>query len=291
MNTFLFCHRGALGDFIMTWPLIHTLRKIFPKHEFFFIGKPEYMRFAASKGLLDAYMDCESASLSDFFNGESMSPGIATHFAGSVLWMEKSDNLFRLLKENSDSSPIFIRPFPQFLETHVSRYYYEEARKSYPLPDLKDEYNIPLNLDRATKSGTYCVIHPGSGSLKKNFSVDFFIKTAEYIADTYRIKTHFVLGPVEIERGMHAKFAGHLIETPKNLFEFEKILANAGLFIGNDSGASHLASALGVKTIALYKTSDPDIWGTIGKNSCNVKPGQETPDIREIIDKYLKNAV
>ena len=29
--SFLICHRGALGDFILTWPALHTLKKILPE--------------------------------------------------------------------------------------------------------------------------------------------------------------------------------------------------------------------------------------------------------------------
>ena len=43
------------------------------------------------------------------------------------------------------------------------------------------------------------------------------------------------------------------------------ILSQCSLFIGNDSGITHLAAALGVPTIALFGPTDPYVWGPRGK--------------------------
>ena len=44
------------------------------------------------------------------------------------------------------------------------------------------------------------------------------------------------------------------------LSEVKSILANAALFIGNDSGPAHMACALGVPQVVLFGPSDPRIW-------------------------------
>ena len=41
-------------------------------------------------------------------------------------------------------------------------------------------------------------------------------------------------------------------------------LARAGLYVGNDSGASHLAAAAGAPTLALFGPSDPAVWAPVG---------------------------
>jgi ADP-heptose:LPS heptosyltransferase len=43
------------------------------------------------------------------------------------------------------------------------------------------------------------------------------------------------------------------------------ILSQCNLFIGNDSGITHLAAALGVPTVALFGPTDPYFWGPRGK--------------------------
>jgi len=42
------------------------------------------------------------------------------------------------------------------------------------------------------------------------------------------------------------------------------VLSQCSLFIGNDSGITHLAAALGVPTIALFGPTDPYVWGPRG---------------------------
>jgi hypothetical protein len=50
-----------------------------------------------------------------------------------------------------------------------------------------------------------------------------------------------------------------------DLLELARFLAGAGAYIGNDSGITHLAAALGVPTIALFGPTDPAVWGPRGK--------------------------
>src|SRR5262249_20309027 len=42
------------------------------------------------------------------------------------------------------------------------------------------------------------------------------------------------------------------------------LLARAGVYVGNDSGASHLAAAWGARTVALFGPTDPAIWSPVG---------------------------
>jgi len=50
-----------------------------------------------------------------------------------------------------------------------------------------------------------------------------------------------------------------------DLFELARFLAEARAYIGNDSGITHLAAAVGTPTIALFGPTDPAVWGPRGK--------------------------
>jgi hypothetical protein len=50
-----------------------------------------------------------------------------------------------------------------------------------------------------------------------------------------------------------------------DLMELARFLAGAKAYIGNDSGITHLAAALGIPTIALFGPTDPAVWGPRGK--------------------------
>jgi heptosyltransferase-3 len=50
-----------------------------------------------------------------------------------------------------------------------------------------------------------------------------------------------------------------------DLFELARFLAGARAYIGNDSGITHLAAAVGIPTIALFGPTDPAVWSPRGK--------------------------
>jgi ADP-heptose:LPS heptosyltransferase len=51
-----------------------------------------------------------------------------------------------------------------------------------------------------------------------------------------------------------------------DLYELAGWLARARLYIGNDSGITHLAAAVGTPVLALFGPTDPAVWGPRGRN-------------------------
>jgi ADP-heptose:LPS heptosyltransferase len=41
-------------------------------------------------------------------------------------------------------------------------------------------------------------------------------------------------------------------------------LARCDVFIGNDAGTTHLAAALGLHVVALFRSTDPEVWRPLG---------------------------
>jgi ADP-heptose:LPS heptosyltransferase len=101
-----------------------------------------------------------------------------------------------------------------------------------PRPDLPDLWN-PTSGD--------IVIHSGSGSPKKNWP---------YFDELLHCLDSSVPLPQEL-----------------SLVELVRYLCRARVFVGNDSGITHLAAYLGCPTIALFGPTDPRIWGPIGRRS------------------------
>jgi heptosyltransferase-3 len=97
------------------------------------------------------------------------------------------------------------------------------------------------------------VIHPFSGSKGKNWPLDRFREVVERMP----CDAEWIAGPEEQLEG--ALRFGSLRDLAENI-------SGARLYIGNDSGITHLAAALGVPTIALFGPTEPDIWAPRGKN-------------------------
>ena len=97
------------------------------------------------------------------------------------------------------------------------------------------------------------VIHPFSGSARKNWPLSSYEELARYL----RYPVEWTAGPEEALAGA-MRFA--------NLADLAMWLRGARLYIGNDSGITHLAAALGVRTLALFGPSSPETWAPRGEN-------------------------
>ena len=281
MKTFLICHRGALGDFILTWPALYCLTEALPHYQFLGIGRPEYMQLAISYGLINTYLDNESADLLDLFCGERIPEEVGSP-EGAILWLTDGQNTVEILRQSASLPIVCIPPFPQ-TEIHLAQYYCSAIQSHFAI-------KIPQNLSdcfpaRATE-GQYALIHPGSGSFKKNYSPLMYRELANILRQSGYPKVGFVFGPVEEEKMNKEDFTGEWIESPKDVMALSDLLSRASLYVGNDSGVSHLAGFTGTQTIVLYKTTDPKTWGVLGKKVTHIPADDENSALHNI-QEYL----
>jgi len=97
----------------------------------------------------------------------------------------------------------------------------------------------------------FAVIHPFSGSSRKNWTLDRFRELARGLD----IPVKWCAGPEEsLDDAVRIE----------NLWELARWLASARVYIGNDSGITHLAAAVGTPVVAIFGPSDPQIWGPRG---------------------------
>jgi ADP-heptose:LPS heptosyltransferase len=61
------------------------------------------------------------------------------------------------------------------------------------------------------------------------------------------------------------------------LAELANLLKHANLFIGNDSGPMHIASACGIKVIGLYGPTNPERFGPYGHNCIALRMEDKCP--------------
>ena len=132
--------------------------------------------------------------------------------------------------------------------------------RAMELPADPDDlrYWVPQTWRAGRVTGTLG-IHPGSmawkGNESKRWPYDRFAALARAQAESGR-SVRFFLGPHEVEEAARVEqdFRGvegiSIVRQP--LAEAARRLAECEVFVGNDAGFSHLASGLGVKTLALY---------------------------------------
>lgn len=101
-------------------------------------------------------------------------------------------------------------------------------------------------------NGGFATIHPFSGGAGKNWPLDRF----QYVAKHLNIPVRWCAGPEEALPDA-IRF--------DDLYKLALWLASARLYIGNDSGITHLAAAVGTPVVAIFGPSDPAVWGPRGE--------------------------
>jgi ADP-heptose:LPS heptosyltransferase len=106
-------------------------------------------------------------------------------------------------------------------------------------------------------AGPYAVIHPPASHPAKTWPAPFFLQVAQHLRRELDIQPVFIAGPGEdlSQFQMWPTFAGQPLSAIKRL------LRDAALFLGNDSGPAHMAAAFQIPTFVLFGASDPIIWG------------------------------
>jgi heptosyltransferase-3 len=103
-----------------------------------------------------------------------------------------------------------------------------------------------------TIPGNFAVIHPFSGSARKNWPLDRFRELAARLPMPVR----WCAGPEESLDGA---------ERFDDLYDLACWLAGARLYVGNDSGITHLAAAVGTPVVAIFGPTDPAMWAPRGE--------------------------
>ncbi len=92
------------------------------------------------------------------------------------------------------------------------------------------------------------VLHPFSGSPRKNWPLARFEELARALAAEMPVEWAARPGELRFQ----------------SLDDLGRWLAGARVYIGNDTGVTHLAAAAGVPTLALFGPTDPRVWAPRG---------------------------
>ena len=125
--------------------------------------------------------------------------------------------------------------------------------------------------------GGFAVIHPFSGSPKKCWPLDRYQALARVIEPHMPVR--WCAGPEE-----------PLPDAVRiaDLYELACWLATARIYVGNDSGITHLAAAVGTPAVALFGPTDPRIWAPRGPQVRVIaKPALEEITVDEVVAAVL----
>lgn len=134
------------------------------------------------------------------------------------------------------------------------------------------------------------VFHPGASGAQKRWEPDSFAKVARPLGQRGRCNLLVTRGPLDREpvEQFLAALKGIAVQRVEigNLRSLAAVLARAELFIGNDSGITHLAAAVQTPTIAVFICTDPRVWAPRGRR-VEVLTQPRVEQVSEAAEKFL----
>lgn len=117
------------------------------------------------------------------------------------------------------------------------------------------------------RNSSLAVLHPGAGSTAKRMSLMQWVELAKKLR-AQNLRVRYILGPAEQESGVWKTLAAmdsrsKLLPTP-TLSDLVQRLRLTTEFWGHDSGPAHLAGMLGVRTHVFFGPTNPDVWRPLG---------------------------
>ena len=269
---------GAIGDFILTLPAIQLLRDGLPEAHLEILGYPAITQLAKETGIAHEVSSIEYASLANFFNPKGdLDSELVEYFSSFNLvisYLYDPDDFFQgnlercgvktqlacshRIDESGDSAPVQLAEHLQqlalFLDNPAPRLDYPEAIQKAAL-ELAESRDHPI------------AIHPGSGSPTKNWPIESWIDLVDRLRTHYPTKTLFIITG-EADEKSAAPLLAHCREHHpdfRNIHRAElpvlgAFLARCALFLGHDSGISHLAAASETRSLLLFGPTNPEIW-------------------------------
>ena len=280
---FLILRGGAIGDFIATLPVLQALKTQWPAAEIEIWGYPHIANLAVAAGLARSVVSLDRAEMSRFFIPEPQftdaqvmavrSFDIFFNYLHDPVGQVRSNLLLAGAKQVVSGCPLIKRghAIPFLLEPLQALAIYETDL--VPVLSFSSERLLEgrARLQAKGIQGKPVVVHPGSGSATKNWPVDRFVEVIRRLRSQQQ-EVVAVAGEADVEAV--TVLAREVPDVPQltglSLTELAETLAECGSFLGNDSGITHLAAAVGLPVVALFGPSDPDTWAPRGRGAIRV---------------------
>jgi glycosyl transferase family 9 (putative heptosyltransferase) len=258
----LIIHPGALGDVLQAVPALRGLRAAAPHAPIVFVGQPRIGRLLVALDVASEARSFDSLGLETLFTEEPL-PGTLRDLGARcdriVSWFGSREPLYRERLPSLARETIVAPPVPDD-ETPVWRHLIATLR---PWEVTAPEPLTPLRLAGPIPARAPLIVHPSSGGAWKQWPADRFAQVIHAVVARRPIPVIVHQGPADVAAA--DMLVAHLSMTCTRLVEpdlptLAAALAAARVYLGGDSGVSHLAASMGAPSVVLFPAATRRRW-------------------------------
>jgi len=271
----LIARGGALGDFILTLPAIHALRHALPDAE---------INVLANKAIAPLPLEIGEINVVGALDDPGLAPVFTRGGELSQKWREYLNQHDLVISYLHDPEKVFetnlrnlgidhVVSGPSKITAagpHAAIQLAQPVRQlGIAIADLAPRLQIDDRARQKPDASPMIALHPSSGSSRKNWPIKNWIALIAYLIDRNLPVT--IIGG-EADRGQMVELQGRFknaliafaIDRPFR--DLARLLASS-IFVGHDTGVSHLAAATGGASLVLFGPTDPEIWAPRNENA------------------------
>jgi heptosyltransferase-3 len=270
----LVIHPGALGDVLQAVPALRALRAA--ENRLTFAGQPRLASFLVGAGVAQTALGFDALRLEALFTDEPLSPSLSerlARFDRIVSWFGSQDERYPARLREIAQDSVIASPTPKpgapiavwrhLLDT-LALSGADTQRSPLELPETwRAAAQRRLEELGARRTRPLIVIHPGAGARWKRLPAPLLAETIWLPARDSGGDILVHQGPADAEAADELAAVLHaptlrLIEPELPLLA--GVLREATVYIGGDSGVSHLAAVVGAPSVILLPPSTRGQW-------------------------------
>ena len=282
-------HQGALGDLLLAGPALVAVSHHYAGARFIGVGHPGRWRLLGGTLPLAVVWDGGEGVWAGLFQEHgAIAAALEERLAGIDLALvftprPRPTFLARLIQARVPQA-VWIPSFPEEGTEPVA---VVQGRRLHNLGIKEPLAPFRLRLEPEDEAETgfapedrILAMAPGSGGVAKNWPLSHYYAVARALAWEAGLKMVWLAGPAEASllpylQGLAAA-QDQVVWANEPLERLARLLAQTQVYLGGDTGITHLAVAAGARrVVALFGPTDPRVWAPWGEQVTVLTPPQD----------------